>query len=191
MDGWVGNGKQWPDRPVRGNPELRKRLDAGRGLATLYGMNAHLSSIWRAGRGCFWLLLAALLAAQAAPAQEIGKPLPMPELGATLPYESGFVNLRIVDRTFRLYFLDKDKKLVAPLWTSARIKWEDVRNKLTVYGTTGMTPGGGPCLSAQRMIYPPYRFWVNLAFMNPPESATPIKYEFPRTLFYQPAGAAQ
>ncbi len=112
---------------------------------------------------------------------EIGKPLPN-EIGPTFPYEEGFVNLRVVDNNFRVYFLDKDKNLEEPLWPTASIRWFNTKFKPDQANFTGLSKGSGPFLYSPRNIVLPIYYWINLSFVNPDGS---VKHAFPRSLVTQ------
>lgn len=112
---------------------------------------------------------------------EIGKPLPN-EIGATFPYEDGFVNLRVVDNNFRVYFLDEEKNLIEPTWPTASIRWFNTKFKPEQANFAGLRKGSGPFLYSDRNIVLPIYYWINLSFVNADGS---IKHAFPRTLVTQ------
>ncbi len=97
--------------------------------------------------------------------EEIGAVLE--ELGLYLSDEGGgFVNVRIVDKKFRVYFTDAEKQLVAPTYTTARLKYENVRNKDKEGAMRLQMDGGGLFLVGPRKIFPPYFVWVKLVLLD-------------------------
>ncbi len=92
----------------------------------------------------------------------------MPELGIYVPREEEFVNLRIVDGHFELYFLDKEKKVIKPVFNTAILRYENIARKdrderVTLRLTSG---GGHQYLTSGRVIKPPFKFWVNFIFKD-------------------------
>lgn len=122
-----------------------------------------------------WIALGAI--GPALSAYELGEEIPEPQKGQTFPFEDGFVNLRIVENTFRVYFLDAEKKLIAPSWTNAQMNWEHRRNP-TQRGLLSLSPGSGPFLSNPRLFHPPHFYTVRLLFLQ--ADGQGIKKEFPR-----------
>ena len=97
--------------------------------------------------------------------EEVGALLP--ELGLYLDDKGGgFLNIRIVDNKLRVYFTDAEKKLVKPTYRTARVKYEDVRNK-DKEGTMRLNmDGGGLFLFGRRKLFPPYFMWVKLVLLD-------------------------
>ena len=97
--------------------------------------------------------------------EEIGAVLE--ELGLYLDDAGGgFINVRIVDKKFRVYFMDADKLLVAPTYSTARLKYESVRNKDKEGNMRLQMDGGGLFLVGPRKIFPPYFIWVKLVLLD-------------------------
>ena len=97
--------------------------------------------------------------------EEIGAVLE--ELGLYLDDEGGgFINVRIVEKKIRVYFTDAEKQLVAPTYTTARLKYESVRNKDKEGNMRLQMDGGGLFLVGPRKIFPPYFIWVNLVLLD-------------------------
>ena len=84
--------------------------------------------------------------------EEIGAVLE--ELGLYLDDEGGgFINVRIVEKKIRVYFTDAEKQLVAPTYTTARLKYESVRNKDKEGNMRLQMDGGGLFLVGPRKIF--------------------------------------
>ena len=114
--------------------------------------------------------------------EEIGAVLP--DLGIYLDDEGGgFVNVRIVDKKFRVYFTDAEKQLVAPTYSTARIKYEDVRNKDKEGTMRLQMDSGGLFLVGPRKVFPPYFLWVKLVLLDQ-KNAQNNKY-FPKSRLRQ------
>ena len=97
--------------------------------------------------------------------EEIGAVLE--ELGLYLDDEGGgFINVRIVEKKIRVYFTDAEKQLVAPTYTTARLKYESVRNKDKEGTMRLQMDGGGLFLVGPRKIFPPYFIWVKLVLLD-------------------------
>ncbi len=92
----------------------------------------------------------------------------MPELGIYIPQGEGFVNLRIVNGHFELYFLDAEKKVVETVYPAAYLKYESVAKKDRVERVIlNLTSGGGyQYLSSGRVIKRPHRFWITILFKD-------------------------
>ena len=102
----------------------------------------------------------------------------MPELGIYIPQGEGFVNLRIVNGHFELYFLDAEKKVVETVYSTAYLKYQNVAKKdrderVTLNRTSG---GGYQYLSSGRFIKRPHRFWITIVFKDSkdPEKRIPF-----------------
>ena len=102
----------------------------------------------------------------------------MPELGAYIPQGEGFVNLRIVNGHFELYFLDAEKKVVEPVYTTAYLKYENIAKKdRDERITLNLTSAGDyQYLTSGRFVKKPYRFWINILFKdsNDPDKRIPF-----------------
>lgn len=107
---------------------------------------------------------------------EVGKPLPN-ELGLTLARkevdegeeEPGFVNLRIVDNRFQLWFLDSEKNVVLPSYPMAILHYRGfvVRKSRE---TIRLSPDSdGLFLTSPRIIPPPHHYSVRILLMNQAE----------------------
>lgn len=107
-----------------------------------------------------------------------GDTLPGP-LGIYYERGEGFLNVRIVDNRFRLYFLEEDKEtLVEPGFSEAIIHYGNaVRRGLNRNTTTLELAGGQPYLMAARIIPPPHRYWVQIVV--PERPAPPPAPGFP------------
>ena len=92
----------------------------------------------------------------------------MPELGVYIPLKEGFVNLRIVEGHFELYFLDAEKKVIEAVYTTAYLKYENVAKKDREGRVTLNLRSGGEYqyLTSGRVIKRPYRFWINILFKD-------------------------
>lgn len=90
----------------------------------------------------------------------------LPEMGTYFETEdsygkvTGFVNLRIVQNRFRLYFMDKDKKIIEPLYEKAYVRFEDPDRNYDNQ-TVALSPLGD-YLTSSRIIKKPHRFYFNL-----------------------------
>ncbi|MDX2108665.1 MAG: hypothetical protein SFY80_00330 [Verrucomicrobiota bacterium] len=129
-----------------------------------------------------WLISAFILVlgTTAIKAQElaVGKPLPV-EAGLMFDYEDGgFVNLRIEENQWKVIFLNKEKLVIDPAWTTAAIRW-DLKGNTNDKSKSGFIKGAGPFLVSSRNVNPPYSFWVYFSFVNADGS---IKKAFPRSL---------
>ncbi|GAB4273505.1 MAG: hypothetical protein Tsb0018_05400 [Opitutales bacterium] len=95
-------------------------------------------------------------------AQEPGKPLP-DDLGITLERPTGgFINLRIENNHFILYFLDEKLNLVEPVYPMAIVRYvvhDEYKRSVTV---TLRQENGSPWLTASRYIRPQPRYRVTI-----------------------------
>ena len=132
--------------------------------------------------GMFCLPVGIVLGADEDVVEEVGALLP--ELGLYLDNEGGgFLNIRIVDKQLRVYFTDAEKKLITPTYQTARVKYEDVRNK-DKEGTMRLNlDGGGLFLLGRRKLFPPYFIWVKLVLLH--ESNSDNNKYFPKTRLRQ------
>lgn len=118
------------------------------------------------------IILAAWVAAANAQNQpmEVGDTLE-PTLGAYWPYaqgdQKGFVNLRIVDNQFRLYFLEEDRDTIAePALPHAVIHYSNTQRRSLNNQTLTLSRSGGPFLGNPRFIQAPHRYQVRI-FLTP------------------------
>lgn len=106
----------------------------------------------------------------------IGKPLP-DELGLTLERkhidegatEPGFINLRIVNNRFQLWFLDHEKNVVEPAYPMAILHYRGFvvrRSRETIQ----LRPDSdGLFLTSPRVVPPPHHYSVRILLMNQAE----------------------
>ena len=120
--------------------------------------------------------------------EQLGQPLP-DNLGTTVEREEGgFVNVRIVGGRFRVYFLDKDSKLVEPVYPMGIIRYavkKEYNRKITI---TLNQSEGKPYLDAVRVTSPPYRYYLTLILtqdVDAPIPGLPEKETFSRILVNQ------
>ena len=120
--------------------------------------------------------------------EKLGEPLP-DDLGTTVAREGGgFVNVRIVGGRFRVYFLDKDSKLIEPVYPIGIIRYavkKEYNRKITI---TLKALKGKPYLEAVRVISPPYRYYIALILtqnVDEPIPGLPEKETFSRILVNQ------
>jgi len=103
----------------------------------------------------------------------------LPELGVYIPMaEDGFVNIRIVDKKFRLYFMDEERKVKEPVYSSAFIRYEnvakkDVEDRLTLRLSED---GEYQFLTSGRVIKPPFNLWIFLVFTDSADPNKKIPY---------------
>lgn len=110
------------------------------------------------------LMLILTLVSGPAMAEEDDK---MAELGAYIPYLDGFVNVRIEDYKFRVYFLDGEKEVIDLKFTKGVVAYEGIV-KRDVEGRTGLSKSAdGKYLVGARRIGVPFRYWVRLLLTDP------------------------
>lgn len=107
---------------------------------------------------------------------EVGKPLPN-ELGLTLERkevdegatEPGFINLRIVDNRFQLWFLDHEKNVVEPTYPMAILHYRGFVVRKSRETIQLLPEGDGLCLTSPRIVPPPHHYSVRILLMNKAE----------------------
>lgn len=109
----------------------------------------------------------------------VGKPLP-DEIGITIERigvdpgatERGFINLRIVDNRFQLWFLDHEKNVIEPAFPLAILHYRGFVVRKSRY-TIQLTPdSSGLFLTSPRVIKPPYHYSVKILLMDKIDEAT-------------------
>lgn len=138
-------------------------------------------------------LLAAIVLFAAVPAvaaaQAVGEEL-KPEVGPYKAIPGGFqMNLRIVDNHFRLYFVDEEMKVVAPVFKQAYVTYEPI-GRSADEERIGLT-ASGPFLSSPRFIRPPYAYWVRLLLAHETDDEKNIVFGRLRVDHEEPAEIAE
>jgi len=97
--------------------------------------------------------------------QAIGTELPEAGLYLDSPY--GKVNLRVVERNLRLYFLDEAGAVAQPPGLTAVARLDGIRNNEEEYVRLTLAPSGR-YLTSLRYIPLPYDYFVNLVLLEEP-----------------------
>ncbi len=119
---------------------------------------------------------------------QLGEPLP-DDLGTTVErQDGGFINIRIIDGRFRVYFLDKESRLIEPVYPKGIIRYavrREYNRKITI---TLSEQQGKSYLEAVRVISPPYRYYLTLILtydLDAPIPGLPEKETYSRILVNQ------
>jgi hypothetical protein len=96
----------------------------------------------------------------------VGEPLPEPSLGRTEERPGGgFINLRVVDSHFRLFFLDAEKKIEAPSLNLGALRY-DIVGEDPEFVRLSPQEDGAPYLTHVRFIPKPWVIRVHLVLQK-------------------------
>lgn len=124
------------------------------------------------------LIAAATLSSLQAQSDDEKKEGTLPELGLYVPREEGgSINLRIEERNFKLYFMDAEKKVVPPVYSSVILRYENAAKKNRGKETLilQLSPDG-KYLTSGRNVKLPFDLWVNIMFKDPKDPDKKILY---------------
>jgi len=85
------------------------------------------------------------------------------------------MNFRMVDDQIRLYFLDEDKKVIEPLYTSGSVRFADIKSKRNFYPIQALPEDLG--LGSEVRVPAPHRSFTILTFDTGNPDA-PKQYSF-------------
>jgi hypothetical protein len=83
------------------------------------------------------------------------------DVGITLPVEAGFINLRVDNNHFNLYFLDKDKQVVKCPVQGATVQFAESKKRSKKYISV-MEAATEACLVGKRVVKRPYDYVVTV-----------------------------
>lgn len=104
------------------------------------------------------------------------------DLGAFYKLSDGnFLNVRIVNFRFKVFFTDPDKKVIEPLYDTLIVKFDGIVKKKE----DGQYPlsKSGNYLTSSRRLKKPYQYWIRV-FINDPK-APDGKLVLPRIRLHQ------
>ncbi len=99
----------------------------------------------------------------------------LPEMGLYFDRSPGNrVNLRIVEKKFRLYFVDTQNKVVPPEYNSALVHAANVIRKEREGRFALRLSSDGQYLTSPRVVLPPIDYWIRITLRN---AADPTRKE--------------
>ena len=91
----------------------------------------------------------------------------LPEMGLYFDRSAGNkVNLRIVEKKFRLYFVDNENKILPPEYDSALVHAENVIRKEREGRFILRLSSDGQYLTSPRVVLPPIDYWIRVTLRN-------------------------